>query len=149
MLAILLTLFALVAPKQHIAVTASADGAKARPGSKVSLIVDVVPDAGIHVYAPGAKDYQSISLTLDTHANITPGRVIYPISDHLKFDGESVPVFQKPFRLTEDVTVGKSAKPGAKLTITGRVDYQACDDKVCFIPASIPVSWSIDIAAAK
>jgi hypothetical protein len=30
-----------------------------------------------------------------------------------------------------------------KATLTGTLDYQACDDKQCFTPASIPVSWTL------
>jgi hypothetical protein len=29
------------------------------------------------------------------------------------------------------------------LMLTGTLDYQACDDKQCFTPASIPVSWTL------
>ena len=96
-------------------------------------------------YAPGAKDYQPISVAIAPHADVTIGRVVYPKSEMLVFEGESVPVFQKAFRLTQDVTIAKSTKPGTKLTVVGKVDYQACDDKVCFIPASLPVSWTIDV----
>src|SRR5258707_9039255 len=39
---------------------------------------------------------------------------------------------QKPFRLTQDVTVDRSAKPGSTVVVAGTVSYQACDDKVCF-----------------
>ena len=31
------------------------------------------------------------------------------------------------------------------LTITGTFEYQACDDRVCFAPQSIPLSWSIGV----
>jgi hypothetical protein len=143
--ALLFTLFTMLAPKQHITIAAGASASSAKPGAKVALFVDVVPDAGIHVYAPGAKDYQPIALAIEKRADITPGAIVYPKSEMLSFEGESVPVFQKPFRLTEDVTLAKSAKHGTKLTVVGKVDYQACDDKVCFIPASLPVSWTIDV----
>ena len=29
------------------------------------------------------------------------------------------------------------------LTIKGTLRYQACDDKVCFRPTSVPVEWSL------
>lgn len=145
MTAVLVALLALFAPKQHIAVAATASAASANPGAKVSLFVDVVPDPGIHVYAPGAKDYQAIAVTIDKQRGVTIGTVVFPKSEMLSFEGESVPVFQKPFRLTEAVTIAKSTKPGTRLTVNGTVAYQACDDKVCFIPASLPVSWTIDV----
>jgi hypothetical protein len=31
------------------------------------------------------------------------------------------------------------------VTITGRFHYQACDDKVCFNPVSLPVSYTVRI----
>ena len=32
------------------------------------------------------------------------------------------------------------------LTLTGRLDYQACDDKVCFNPVSVPLTWTLTVA---
>jgi len=33
------------------------------------------------------------------------------------------------------------------LTIAGTFEYQACDDKVCFSPQSVPLSWTIGVNA--
>jgi hypothetical protein len=29
------------------------------------------------------------------------------------------------------------------LGLTGTFEYQACDDKVCYNPASVPLSWTL------
>jgi hypothetical protein len=145
LLALLLSIVALVAPKQHITVAPAVSAASVRPGGHVSLFVDVMPDQGIHVYAPGAKGYEAIALKVDRPAGVTVGHTVYPESERMLFDGELIPVFQKPFRLGTTITVAKSAKPGAKIAVTGTVAYQACDDKVCFVPASLPVSWTVDV----
>jgi hypothetical protein len=64
---------------------------------------------------------------------------------------EHVPVYQRPFRIVQDVMLDPSRdgslalKDVTRLTITGTFDYQACDDKVCFAPQSIPLSWSIGV----
>jgi hypothetical protein len=34
-----------------------------------------------------------------------------------------------------------------RLTIAGTLDYQACDDKVCLIPQSVPLSWTVELKA--
>jgi hypothetical protein len=52
-------------------------------------------------------------------------------------------VFQKPFRLTQDVTIGKGVKAGARLNVAGTVHLQACDDKVCYPPENVPISWNV------
>jgi len=33
------------------------------------------------------------------------------------------------------------------LTIGGTLEYQACDDKMCFNPQSVPLSWTIELRA--
>ena len=32
------------------------------------------------------------------------------------------------------------------LTLTGRLDYQACDDAICFNPASVPLTWTLTVS---
>ena len=130
---------------QYITVETSASAPTAAPGSRVTLFVDVTPNSGIHVYAPGADDYLPIALTLKPPAGISAGSTAYPKSERILFAQEMVPVFRKPFRLTKEVTLASSVKPGAPLTITGIVDYQACDDVICFNPAALPVSWKLDV----
>ena len=71
------------------------------------------------------------------------GKLTYPKSEMMTFADEKVPVFQKPFRLTQDATLDKSAKPGSTVTVAGTVHFQACDDRVCYPPESVPISWSV------
>ncbi len=131
------------APK-HLTMAATASADAAVPGSKVSLFLDITPRTGIHVYAPGAKDYLPIALALDRPAGVTVADVKYPKAETMLFEGEKVPVYEKPFRLVQEVSLARSLKAGV-LTITGSVKYQACDDKVCFLPASAPVTWTITV----
>ena len=30
-----------------------------------------------------------------------------------------------------------------ELVISGMLEYQACDDKICYNPMSLPVSWKV------
>ena len=72
-----------------------------------------------------------------------PSRLTFSYFELRPFADEKVPVFQKPFRLTQDVTLDKSVKAGSTITVTGTVSYQACDDRVCFAPESSPVTWTV------
>ena len=130
---------------KHLTIAATTSAASVAPGSTIALFLDVTPNPGIHVYAPGARDYVPISVRIDRVDGITAHATTYPKSDTMTFAGERVPVFRKRFRLVEDVTVAPAAKPGTMLTINGTVSYQACDDKVCFIPASAPVRWVVRV----
>ena len=134
------------APKPgHAAILSSPAEMNGAAGAKLALFVDVTPKPGIHVYAPGSKDYIPITVKLNAPPEIKAGKVAYPKSEMMTFADEKVPVFQKPFRLTQDVTLDKSAKSGSTVTVSGTVHYQACDDRVCYPPESSPVSWTVTV----
>jgi hypothetical protein len=62
-----------------------------------------------------------------------------------------VPVFQKAFKLQREVVVEGTPQAQAALkgkdsvTLTGTLEYQACDDKVCFNPVSLPLTWRMSL----
>jgi DsbC/DsbD-like thiol-disulfide interchange protein len=140
----------LPAPKPgHATILASPTEVSGAAGAKLALFVDVAPKPGIHVYAPGSDMYIPITVKLNALPEVKAGKVAYPKSEMMTFADEKVPVFQKPFRLTQDVTLGKSVKAGSTLTVTGTVNYQACDDRVCYPPESSPVTWTVVVKKAK
>ncbi len=104
---------------RHATIAATPAGVSGAPGAKIALFVDVTPKTNIHVYAPGSKDYIPITVKPEPQAQVKFGKVTYPRAETMTFAGEKVPVFQKPFRLTQEVTLNKSAKPGSTVTIAG------------------------------
>jgi len=137
----------------HLTMTASISDTVAAPGERLSVTVNVTPKPGMHLYAPGKHDYQVVQLTLDPQPWLRPQAAVYPASEiyHFKPLDERVEVFMKPFRLRRDLTL--LATPEAQkllgslssVTITGAFEYQACDDKVCFNPARVPLSFAVSI----
>jgi hypothetical protein len=77
----------------------------------------------------------------------------YPTSETYFFKplNERVLVFQKPFTLVQELVLeGTPAAQAAyrgkdSITIEGSLDYQACDDKVCFNPVSVPLTWTLGL----
>jgi len=63
----------------------------------------------------------------------------------MTFGDERVPVFQKPFRLTQEVTLDKSAAAGSTVNVAGTVQLQACDDRVCYPPENVPIKWTVQV----
>jgi len=131
-----------------VEIAASPARVSAAPGATVALFVDGMPRQNIHVYAPGATDYVPITLTVAAVTGVAVRPLKYPASETLIFDGGAVPVFQKPFRLIQEVVLASTFKPNDVVALHGTVDYQACDNKVCFKPVSVPVSWTIDVKKA-
>jgi DsbC/DsbD-like thiol-disulfide interchange protein len=123
----------------HLTMAASATPA----GKKVTLALDVTPKPKMHVYSPGQEGVIAISLTLDPNPVVTAAKAKYPVGEKLFMPAlnETQLVYGKPFRITQDVTV--TSRSGAPLIIKGTVRYQACDDKICYRPVTIPVEWNI------
>jgi Disulphide bond corrector protein DsbC len=129
----------------HAAVEPAPAAVSGAAGSKVSLAIDVTPKGGIHVYAPGTKDFIPIELKITAQPDIKAGKVIYPKSETMTFGDQKVPVFEKPFKLTTDATIAKTAKPGSTITVNGEVHLQACTDQICYPPETVPVSWTVTV----
>jgi DsbC/DsbD-like thiol-disulfide interchange protein len=129
----------------HALVQAFPSTVEASPGKKVAVTLDVTPKPGIHVYAPGTKDFIPIELKFDAKPDFKPGKTVYPKSELMTFGDEQVPVFQTPFKLTNDLIIAKSAKAGSTINVSGTVHLQACDDKVCYPPENVPVAWTVTV----
>jgi peroxiredoxin len=122
-------------------------------GSRFSVAVDVEPRPGMHVYAPGASDmgYRAVALIISPQPFVRTLPVQYPASETYFFEplDERVPVYQKPFTVMQELVIDASPDSAAglrkisELTLSGRLNYQACDDRVCFDPASVPLSWTV------
>ncbi len=124
------------------------------PGSRVTLSAAVQLPADVHVYAPGAQGYKPIRLVLDPMPEMHLLPAVYPPSTTLVMPelNERIPVFDGKFRLSQDVQVSTSAefwgslgKDGKVFTISGQLEYQACDKTTCFMPMSVPVKWQLNI----
>jgi len=132
---------------QQIAVMGAIEPEAVAAGSRLTIMFQVTPGRGIHVYAPGAE-YQVVALKLDAQQGLTVRPVVYPPSESYYFEplDERVPVYSKPFTLKQMVTVGGAAVRGRKrLTLSGSFEYQACDDRVCFKPSAIPFEFELKV----
>ena len=135
----------------HLSVSAIAETTAAAPKTEVTLTFDVTPRRRIHVYAPGAE-YQVVSVKLDTQPGVTAKKLDYPPSEMFLFEptNEMVPVYIKPFTLKQVVNVTPAALKGkTTVTLSGTLEYQACDDKVCFKPNAIPFKFDVDTKSTK
>ena len=128
----------------HMVVTTSAVPDSTASGRKVSLRVEVAPKPLMHVYAPGQAGYIAIALTLDADASFVAAKAKYPAGEKLFMPllNERQLVYAKPFRITQDVTLRPGVAPGP-LTIRGTLRDQACDDKICYLPTTVPVEWTL------
>jgi AhpC/TSA family protein len=137
----------------HLEITSYLTDHVAAPGTHLSIVFDLKPGPRVHVYAPGVTGYKPIAVVIQDQPGLIVREAHFPKSEDYFFRplNEHVPVYQKPFRVVQDVTIDPSREASAALkdlksmTIAGTFYYQACDDKVCFIPQSIPLSWTVTL----
>lgn len=130
----------------HLSFTASLSPDAVGRGGRLSLVVNVIPRKRMHVYAPGTS-YRAITVTLDKHPSLKPSQLTYPKPSIYFFKPlkERVLVYSEPFKLTMNIQVGTVPPRAAPLKITGMLSYQACDDRVCYLPESVPLQWTIPV----
>jgi peroxiredoxin len=123
------------------------------PGDRFSVGLDITPHHGMHVYAPGAKNYRVIALNIapQPHVRVLPMK--YPASQIYFFKplNERVPVYPKPFTLVQELVLEGTPQAQTALrgkdsvTVSGTLEYQACDDAICYNPTSLPLSWTLTL----
>jgi len=135
----------------HLTVAATLAPLQLPHGGRVTLTAAVTPKAGMHVYAPGSR-YRAVAIKL---AATSPFRfeapVEYPKAGLYTFKplNEQVPAYDTPFRLIAQIVLDTS-KPivtplrrPLPITLKASLDYQACDNRFCYLPESIPLQWTV------
>ncbi len=137
------------AETKHLQLASSASTDLARPGHRVVLVLDMELRPGMHLYAPGVKGYIPIDWRLDLGPAFKRHPFDYPPSETLHLDAinETVPVYRNRVRIEREVTFGQEndLKPlidsDGDLVLKGSFRYQACDDRECFLPQTVPLEW--------
>jgi hypothetical protein len=121
------------------------------------LVVDVKLPPRVHVYAPGVEGYRPIAVTVEPSPWVKSAAPRFPASKMLELRAihETVPVYERQARIVVDAliantgallrTLAKAPDATQTITVAARLQYQACDDKVCYQPAEIPLAWTLKV----
>jgi hypothetical protein len=143
------------ASTDHLELQTYPSDASVSLGTRFTIALDITPKRGMHVYAPGASNYRVISVNIAPQPHVRTGAIRYPASEIYYFKplNERVPVYQKPFTLLLDVVPEATAEARKafagknELMLSGTLEYQACDDKLCYNPVSLPLTWKVGMHA--
>lgn len=139
---------------RQLKLTATASNSIVATGQRVALVLEIDLKPNMHVYAPGVEGYIAIDWKMKESDAAVVHEVSYPpsVKLHLPAIDETVPVYRGHFRLTRDINIGPDAKVRATLdssgnfVVEGTLRYQACDDRVCYVPQELPVKWTFQYA---
>lgn len=139
---------------QHLKLSYSSSDAVLAPGRRITLVVDVDLASKMHVYAPGIKGYIPIDWQMAETKTSLALPASYPASHMLNLPAikETVPVYSSRLRMVRDIVIGQEAEiapvlgPDRTMTIEGSFRYQACDDRECYLPKTIPLKWTFKVS---
>ena len=138
---------------KHLDLTVAASDREARPGQRLTLTAEVAPGKEIHVYAPGVQGYIPVALTFDPTKAFTADAPVFPRAKIMNLPAirERVLVYDAPFRIQQTITLGTAAEVeplldgDRNLKIAGKLRYQACDERECFVPETLAAEWTVHV----
>ena len=121
----------------------------------MALTVDIDLQENLHVYAPGVDNYIPIDWKIEDSDTAQAHAPVFPHAEKLflKAINETVPTYTNHFRLIRDITIPPEEKLKAKVdgsghfTVDSVLNYQACDDRMCYFPQKVRLQWTFEYEA--
>jgi len=121
-------------------------------GDEARLALEVKLPAGLHTNSnhPRESNFIPIELTLDPSSAAQVEQFVFPAPTDLTQAGSTVPlsVFTGEFAIGVVVKVAATA-PSGDLPLKGTLHYQACDERLCYAPKTLPVAWTLHVVPAR
>jgi hypothetical protein len=122
---------------------------KVEPGKPATATIKISVAKGYHVQAnpPSEKYLIPTEIQLKPSDGITIGKPIYPKGKPYRLKGSSsdLSTYDGTFDIQVPLKIDKAVTTDSQV-LKGKLRYQACDDKVCLRPESIPLELHVDIS---
>jgi hypothetical protein len=130
---------------EHLTLTAYASQETVRRGNRITLVLEGELSPKMHVYAPGVQGYLPVDFSIEESWYLKAHPPEFSKSEilYLAAIQERVPVYQGTFKVTRDITISPKLREESSLEIAAVFKYQACDDQICYIPAKIPLTFTM------
>ena len=134
-------------PDELVTVRAPALVTLPQGGEGLARLSVVVAD-GFHLQANPASAEFLIPLRFQLRAKggVRATIPVYPPGEPYRVEGmpSELMTYYGTFEIVVHLRAGDSAKPGDR-TLRGTLRYQACDERSCRFPASVPVSVAVRV----
>jgi thiol:disulfide interchange protein DsbD len=121
---------------------------KVKRGAAVTVTLKTELPAGFHANSNKPTDPNLIPLTLKwTGGPLLEGVVTYPkpqLEEYTFTAGKPISVVTGAFELVTKFKVPATAQLGPAAQ-TGTLRYQACNDRMCFAPKTVPVNVTVSV----
>lgn len=117
-------------------------------GESGEASVEVEVQKGFHVQANPASLPNLIptTLTIDQVEKLEIGEPVYPSGTPHKLQSSpgDIMAYDGTFAIKVPIKAAETLS-SSKIAVTGRLRYQACNEKTCFFPVTVPVSIPVRI----
>lgn len=131
----------------HVVAVETPQNVKVKPGAGVEVPLRLIIRGGYHINSNApAEDYLiPTALTWESSA-LTPKGVTFPKAESVKYEFAEKPllVFSSLVTVVARFSVAADAARGP-LTLSGKLRYQACTDKMCLAPRTLAVSVPVTV----
>ena len=121
----------------------------AHPGStvKAAVVAEIAPGYHINDHVPSLDYLIPTEVKLDAAKPVSVSRAVYPKGVPRKFAFLDTPISVYEGKLSIGVLlkVEAGAAPGI-YTLTGSLRYQACNERACLPPATVPLTLVVRVA---
>ncbi|OFW11896.1 MAG: hypothetical protein A3H96_25925 [Acidobacteria bacterium RIFCSPLOWO2_02_FULL_67_36] len=133
-------------PRAEVSPVVESEGVA--PGGSARVALKVVLRPGLHANSNKPRDPALIPtiLTVTPPAGISVEEIVYPEPQDLIQTGSDLPlsVFEREFFLGVVLKIEPGAAAG-EVTVPARLRYQACDESMCYIPATVQAEWKLHV----
>ncbi len=122
------------------------------PGSTIraSVMADIA--SGYHIN----DHHPSLDYLIPTNLKFAPidgfavASILYPKGrvEKLAFSNTGLSVYEGKIEINAQLKVAPETPPGEYL-LRGRLEYQACNDRACFPPSSVPLAAKVKVVSRK
>jgi hypothetical protein len=117
----------------------------------ITLHFHVLPGFHINSDKPLSELLLATNLKLDPPGDIALGHIRFPEGKLMSFpfaQEEKLSVYSGDFEVKVTVFTTRGTKPGPYRT-RGTLQYQACNDRQCFAPKSLPFTFDVKVLRSR
>ncbi|MGH9644080.1 MAG: protein-disulfide reductase DsbD domain-containing protein [Terriglobales bacterium] len=139
-------------PKGPVVTLSAAPVVTVAQGKAITVPITFNVAGGYHINSNHPKSDYLIptALKIEPATDIVIGKTTYPAGQDMSFafaPDEKLNVYTGNFEIDVLVHPLRAVQPG-KYVVRGSLKYQACDNKACYPPKNLPVSFDVKIAKA-
>lgn len=137
------------ASKRPVRVDVFASRLKVTPGEAVRLAVRITIEEGWHINSsqPLQDNLIPTSISLGKGVHAVLGEIRYPPGKtlELEFSPKPLSVYEHSMWIEVPVIIDRKAEPGTGI-LELSVRFQACNDRSCLLPESLPLSIPLEVS---